>query len=32
MEKELFLKQVQRCIEHGETHFFRDAILKIRAD
>lgn len=28
MEKELFLKQVQRCIEYGETHFFRDAIMK----
>lgn len=28
MEKELFLRQVQRCIEHGESHFFRDAIQR----
>lgn len=28
MEKELFLRQVQRCIDHGESHFFRDVIQK----
>ncbi|NGM84269.1 glucose-1-phosphate adenylyltransferase subunit GlgD [Paenibacillus sp. 7124] len=30
MEKELFLEQVEYCIAHGESFFFRDAIQKRR--
>lgn len=30
MEKKLFLEQVEYCIAHGESYFFRDVILKNR--
>ncbi|OKP99921.1 glucose-1-phosphate adenylyltransferase subunit GlgD [Paenibacillus sp. P46E] len=30
MEKKLFLEQVEYCIAHGESYFFRDAIQKNR--
>lgn len=30
MEKKLFLEQVEHCIAHGESYFFRDAIQKNR--
>ncbi|AIQ72313.1 MULTISPECIES: glucose-1-phosphate adenylyltransferase subunit GlgD [Paenibacillus] len=30
MEKKLFLEQVEHCIAHGESYFFRDVIQKNR--
>lgn len=32
MEKKLFLEQVEYCIAHGESFFFRDVIQKNRAN